>query len=599
MRVAPEDLEGIRARADIVDVISQYLPVQKAGRNYKAVCPFHQDHDPSLHINTDKQIFKCFVCGTGGNAISFVSKMEHISYSEAAVRLADQLHYPLSVRPTFEKPKDPLNREHELLSTYTAYCSYMLQNAEEGTPALQELAKRKIGKEIIDQFHIGYAPESRASLAFLQAKGYRPEELERTGLAWIRDNGLSAVFHNRILIPISDAFGHPVGYTARRIGSNEADGPKYINTASTPLYDKSRLIFHYHEAKEAARKEGQVYLVEGAMDVIGLAKAGIQSGIACLGTACTDEQLNLIQELHVPVRVFYDSDGPGRKACYHFGSMALRAGIPFSVVDTSSGKDPDEIFNEYGADELKKAAERTIPFPEFLFTYLQSVYNLQNYEDKKSYAREIDAAIRKTGAPYEKEAWYARLKELTGFTFEEGGNASSFTRHAKSRNRRFENRPEERRILFQPVLEDGRRRAEKCVLWFMTQDPSFAVRFREEVGYCKAEDTRALALYINDYYRSHPGMKEGDLFEVIEEDSVRDLYTDLMADPPAASAPENTRLFEDALLKLRLCTLSEQIDSLDQQIRGLSDPLQKARLAAQKAGLVKQRLELQNRKLRS
>ena len=577
--IRDEDMLAIRQKADIVDILSNYITLTKKGKNYVAICPFHDDHDPSLSISTDKQIFKCFVCGTGGDVFTFVQKIENISFTQAVVKVAQLINYPLDLPNTFvDKKEQKFQSQYDLLNDYIQFMNYELYS-DEGIKALDYLHSRKFSDEMIKKFELGYAPASQRSLHYFNAKHFTQDQLNEVGLL---SSAQTAFFSNRVVIPIHDAYGNPVGFSARRL-SDASDEPKYINTTQTVLYEKGKLIFNYSHAKEAARKAHRIILVEGAMDVFGFEKAGVHEAVACLGTAITQDQIHLISQLQVPVVVYYDNDRAGQDAAYKFGKMALKAHIPFTIVKNDLAKDPDDIFIEFGKDELMKSVERTVSFVEFLFQYLTKKYNLENYEDKKNFAEEISAVIESTCQDFEKVSYYAVLKQKTGFDF------SKLT-PVKKENKQKYSAPR-----YLPVPEEGRKKAEYIALWYMLHSMRATQRFKEEIGFFKDEVCNQLSLYIYDQYRSKDTLSTDELFATVVEEKVRNLLATLLMNP-FHYEPLNEEFFEDSLMKIKECTLQDQIDFLNQKIEKLSDPVQKVKTAAMKQELILQRNRIRNRK---
>ena len=577
--IREEDMLAIRQKADIVDILSNYITLTKKGKNYVAVCPFHDDHDPSLSISTDKQIFKCFVCGTGGDVFTFVQKIENITFTQAVVKVAQLVNYPLDIPfSATEKRIQKFQAEYDLLEDYIQFMNYELYS-EEGSQALNYLHSRKFSDELIGNFSLGYAPFSQKSLHYFSAKHYSQEQLNEVGLL---SSSQSAFFSNRVVIPIHDAQGNPVGFSARRLSDN-SDEPKYINTTQTKIYEKGKLIFNYHRAKEHARKAHRVILVEGAMDVFGFEKAGVHEAIACLGTACTEDQIRLIQQLQVPVVVYYDNDKAGKEATYKFGKLAVKNHILFTIVKNDLAKDPDDIFIEFGKGELEKSVNKTISFVEFLIDYLPFKYNLSNYEDKKNYAEELSKYIELTCQSFEKNTYYSILKQKTGFDF-------SNIQPGKAEKKKKNSAP-----VYLPIPESGRKRAEYIALWFMIHSRRATQRFKEEIGFFKDEECNQLSLYVYDQYRNHEQLKTEELFASILEEEVRNLLATLIMNPFHYD-PLNENFFEDSLLKIKECTLQDQIDLLNQKIEQLSDPLKKIETATLKQQLILQRNRIRNRK---
>lgn len=584
--ISEDDIKAIRQQADIVDVMSRYITLEKKGKDYKAICPFHDDHDPSLSISTDKQIFKCFVCGTGGNVFTFVQKFENISFLEAVCKVAELIHYPLHMDTSQFQPKVDENQPlYDCVQSYIRFLTYELQS-ENGESVKRYLSQRKINEDIKKRFEIGYAPESSRSVKYLKAKGFNEQILTDTGLIRTHDLDTYAVFDNRLMIPIHDENGNPVGFTARRLNEDK-DVAKYINTSETKIYHKGHLIFNYHRAKEFAKKNKRCILVEGAMDVIAFEKADIHESIACLGTACTKEQITLLKRLNVPLVVCYDGDRAGKAATYKFGKLAVDYGLNFSIVKNTTGKDPDEIFNELGKDELYLSVHKTVSFVEFLFDYLPNQYDLDNYEDKKKFTSEMQSFIERTCTDFEKADYYSRIRDLTGFDLSHQ-SANIPAPKKESRN----NAAVVRNI---EPLKNGRTLAEHGVLWMILNSKLAADQFKDQIGFFQDPVCEELSLYCYDMYRNMDHIDFDVLMSYIEKEDVRNLLVSLMENPFHVDG-YNEDFFNDSLMKIKECTLQAQIDNLNDQIKNVQDPMLKISLASKKQELIIQRNEILHRK---
>lgn len=584
--ISEDDIKAIRQQADIVDVMSRYITLEKKGKDYKAICPFHDDHDPSLSISTDKQIFKCFVCGTGGNVFTFVQKIENISFLEAVCKVAELIHYPLHMDTSQFQPNVDENQPlYDCVQSYIRFLTYELQS-ENGESVKRYLSQRKINEDIIKRFEIGYAPESSRSVKYLKAKGFNEQILTDTGLIRTHDLDTYAVFDNRLMIPIHDENGNPVGFTARRLNEDK-DVAKYINTSETKIYHKGHLIFNYHRAKEFAKKNKRCILVEGAMDVIAFEKADIHESIACLGTACTKEQITLLKRLNVPLVVCYDGDRAGKAATYKFGKLAVDYGLNFSIVKNTTGKDPDEIFNELGKDELYLSVHKTVSFVEFLFDYLPNQYDLDNYEDKKKFTSEMQSFIERTCTDFEKADYYSRIRDLTGFDLSHQ-SANIPAPKKESRN----NAAVVRNI---EPLKNGRTLAEHGVLWMILNSKLAADQFKDQIGFFQDPVCEELSLYCYDMYRNMDHIDFDVLMSYIEKEDVRNLLVSLMENPFHVDG-YNEDFFNDSLMKIKECTLQAQIDNLNDQIKNVQDPMLKISLASKKQELIIQRNEILHRK---
>ena len=584
--ISEEDIKAIRQQADIVDVMSRYITLEKQGKNYKAICPFHDDHDPSLSISTDKQIFKCFVCGTGGNVFTFVQKIENISFLEAVCKVAELIHYPLHMDKSQFQPKVDQNQPlYDCIQSYIRFLTFELES-ENGESVKRYLSQRKINEDIIKRFEIGYAPESSRSVKYLKAKGFNEQILTDTGLIRTHNLNTYAVFDNRLMIPIHDENGNPVGFTARRLNEDK-DVAKYINTSETKIYHKGNLIFNYHRAKEFAKKNKRCILVEGAMDVIAFEKADIHESIACLGTACTKEQMALLKRLNVPLVVCYDGDKAGKAATYKFGKLAVDYGLNFSIVKNTTGKDPDEIFNELGKDELYLSVHKTVSFVEFLLDYLPNQYDLDNYEDKKKFTSEMQSFIERTCTDFEKADYYSRIKDLTGF------DLSHQNQNIPVSKKESRNKPAVVRNI--EPLKNGRTLAEHGVLWMILNSKLAADQFKDQIGFFQDPVCEELSLYCYDMYRNMDHIDFDVLMGYIEKEDVRNLLVSLMENPFHVDG-YNEDFFNDSLMKIKECTLQDQIDQINNEIKNVQDPLIKISLASKKQELIIQRNEILHRK---
>lgn len=567
-----EELQAVKNQADIVQVISQYVSLQKKGREYVGICPFHEDHDPSMRVNPEKQIFKCFVCGAGGNVFRFVQKKEEITFPEAVAKLAAQYNVPLKNGGLPAVTSSPKQKARQVLQDFYDFARYYL-SAPEAKFAADYCQTRKISKEIQEQFQIGYAPDVASCQRFLKNKGFDPKDLQDSGL--VNEDGFP-LFHDRLLIPIFDGQNNPVGLTARTL-SKDKDIPKYINTGATPLYTKGDIVFNYARAREASRKSRRVILCEGAMDVIGLAKAGIHEGVCMLGTACTSRQLQLLKDLKVPVHVFYDNDRAGQDACYAFGKMARKAGIATAVVVNTGGKDPDEIFIEQGADALLATVSHTVSYAQFLLDYLEARLDLNNYEDRKRYGQEIAEAAASL-EEFERPVIFEKIKEKTGFDF---AATAVLSRPLETKRPIYRQAPA-------PKILQGSLQAEKNVLACMLKSRDLAARFRQEIGFFQDPVCTRLSLYIYNAYQAQAVLDADGLFAAIEDDQAADLLAELLE----SETPEDPMFFEQSLVTMQDRALAVQIETLNAQIARETDLMKKLQLASEKKLLIQQRKSL-------
>ena len=414
----PQDLiEAVLKHADIVQVISAYIPVTKRGRSYLAICPFHDDKNPSMNISQEKQIFKCFSCGAGGNAIGFVQRHEKISFGEAVRKVAQLSNYT-DPRLTEEAPRIQVDssksRLYDCINDLQAYYRYGL-TIPEGEAARNYLLGRDLGTDLWEKYGIGYAPkDGQMTVKFLQAKGHSLKAIDDIGIALSRGEGTSDHNAGRVMFPLCDPNGQVVGFSARRIVSD--DTAKYINSPDGPLFHKGSLLYNYHRAAESARREGYCYLVEGFMDVMALDRAGIPQAVALMGTALTPEQIKLLRRLRCEVRLCLDGDGPGQAAMMKASLDLAKAGLRFRFVDYGNdARDPDEILREDGKEALAAKLQNLVEAVDFQLSYYAKTKKLETQEEKKAALATFLPYLQSKPAGIEYEDMLVKLATATGY----------------------------------------------------------------------------------------------------------------------------------------------------------------------------------------
>ncbi|MDF9824432.1 DNA primase [Breznakia sp. PF5-3] len=575
-RIPENVINDIRNRVDIVDIISQYIPLTKKGKNFVGVCPFHDDHNPSMSVSSDKQIFHCFVCGAGGNAFTFTQKYENISFIEAVKRVADLGNIPVDI--DISKVQQPINQKYQplynVLQDTIEFCSYELRSVD-GKAFYEYIAKRGIHDDIIKKFAIGYNPSGNKLYDFLKAKKHKDEDIVETNVVRISPQGMQDVFYNRLMIPIHDNYGNPVGFTARVIdGSSDA---KYINTAETLLYHKGNLLFNYHRAKDEAKRSGNVLVVEGAMDVLAFEKVDIANCVATLGTAATMEQIKLLKSLNAKVLLFYDGDNAGQEATYKFCKLALSKGLHIEIIKNDHGLDPDEIIEKFGKNELIEVSKKTISWIEFLFEFLRKKYNLDNYTEKKEYAKIIGDEISRLDDQFEKDNYYQRLAQISGFDLSNEQNV-----HPMKKERLIKSEAK----LVKPKA--GIKNAQIQILSLMLISKQANELFRHELGFLPEPDYNNLAINIINFYRNHDTIIIADLLNYINEEDVKKVLLEI-TNWELAPSEFHEEVMREAISKIKNGLISEKINTLLEQSNQMSDPIQKARIADEVIKLRRQR----------
>ena len=382
--------EEIRARLAIEDVIGQYIELKRAGRNFKGHSPWGTDRTPSFMVSPDKGIWHDFSSNKGGDIFSFVMEMEGCSFREAMEKLAQQAGVELQ-RYSNDDRKQAQHRArlYEALELATKYFQFCLTKNKSVCEYV--FYKRNMNKKTVEKFRIGYAPSSgRALVDFLTKRGFTKKELEDAGLV-NRFGG--DLFKARMTIPLMDAGGKVIGFTARILDAKDKNSPKYLNTPETILYNKGRHIFGYSQASEAIRRTDYIVVVEGNMDVISSHQAGVCQAVATAGTAMTEMHLKSFARLTKDIRLAYDGDEAGIRAAERAISMASKFGIYLSVIDDYHGcKDADELIQK-DPELWQKAVESYRPAREWLLEKYEGKYNLKTEKGFQEYCTEAKRLI--------------------------------------------------------------------------------------------------------------------------------------------------------------------------------------------------------------
>jgi DNA primase len=360
----------IRERTDIVEVVGEHVSLRRAGVNFKGVCPFHADSDPSFNVNPDRQFFHCFGCNVSGDVFSFLQRLEGIDFIEAAKRLAERYNVELPQRPVSQAARTQAEREREALKRRR----FVLEKAAEffetqlraklGQPAREALKARGIDGDTAKKYRLGYAPNSWSSLIdYMAGSRVAPQELKAVGLVLDRrsGNGFYDRFRHRLMFTITDPSGQPIAFSGRALESSEADqGAKYINSPETVEYTKGKVLYGLNQGRVAISKSREAILVEGNFDVVSLAHGGIENVVAPLGTALTFEQADLLRRRADRVIVVFDGDKAGRAAAAKAFPILARAQLASYVVSLPEGEDPDSIIREKGPAALKEMLSNRI-----------------------------------------------------------------------------------------------------------------------------------------------------------------------------------------------------------------------------------------------
>lgn len=406
---------------DIVDYASSFMTVKKSGKNYMACCPFHNEKTPSFSIDRDKQLFHCFGCGASGNFVQLVMRLEGLDYKDAVRQLAERAN--ITIPETGVRELNAVTEKKELILEMNKIAARFFYDSlidpKIGMEARRYFTSRKLSKETIIKFGLGYAPNSTdALLNLLKSRGYKEKDIVDAGLAVMRNGKAIDKYRNRVIFPIINVRGKVIGFGGRVMGSNElADGTKiakYLNSPQTLVYDKSSNVFALNIAKNSNEKS--LILCEGYMDVISVHQAGITNCVATLGTALTEQQTKLLNRYCNEVLICYDMDEAGTKAALRAIDMISSAGGKSRVIRITGAKDPDEYISKYGVSGFRTAIEKAMPSTAFKLSLIRQKYDIADTDGKIQFVDEAAMCLATLNNPVEVEAYIKKTASETGIS---------------------------------------------------------------------------------------------------------------------------------------------------------------------------------------
>jgi len=381
--ITKDSIENLKTHLDIVDIVSQFVELKKSGANFKACCPFHQEDTPSMVVSPAKQIFHCFGCGVGGDAIKFVMDYEKLSYPETLEKLASMVNFTLEYDNNNQKRQDL-----QVIEKINQYYQKLFTTNE---TAKQYIKSRGISSSSIEKFEIGYAPKSHETINFLKTNFLNLADAKELGIIDSGQNGLYARFIERITFPIYALNSKIVGFGGRTITGHNA---KYVNSPQTKIFNKSRLLYGYHLAKQNIYNKKRIIVTEGYLDVIMLHQAGFDTAVATLGTALTQEHLPLLKRGEPKVIVAYDGDKAGLNAALKAAVMLSHSNFEGGVVIFAGGADPADMVKDGKINQLEQMFSNPKPFIPFVIDMIISRYEIQIPEKKQQCLKEVNEYLR-------------------------------------------------------------------------------------------------------------------------------------------------------------------------------------------------------------
>lgn len=558
----PEDvIDRVRQHFDIVDLISEYVPLKRTGRSFVGLCPFHSEKTPSFSVSQTKQIYHCFGCGAGGNSISFIMQIENLPFVEAVEFLAKRAGIALPVREEMDEHSPEAMRRKQLLLSYdlaAKYYHYILMNSDAGLPGLKYLRDRGLSLQTMEEFQLGYAPDRWDVLAsFLKKRGFDEPFLEQAGLLSLSSSQQGRYFdrfRGRVMFPIHDGQGRVIAFGGRTLGKGE---PKYLNSPETELFQKGRHLFNLHRARTHMRQQNRVILLEGYMDVIAAYQHGVKNAVAALGTALTPEQAKILKRNSQEIVMMYDGDRAGQTAAARNSEVISEVGGQSRVAVLPDGLDPDEFLQKYGVAAFERIVdEGTLSAVAFKLQLLRQSSQLSSQEGIVAFLTEAVKVIGNVKSPVERETY---LRELAG-EFEVSLESLVHEMQMAASEQKSGDKPASK---WNTNINNGERmfkklrpplpahiQAERKLLSHMLIDPGVARQVKEAlVDEFSVDEHAALAVFLYRYYDIHEDANPAQFITQLQDDRLIRLASELACE--AESIDNRPGLPEEYMMRIQ------------------------------------------------
>ncbi len=562
--ISNEIINEIRNKTDIVDVVSRYVNLTKKGKNYIGVCPFHDDHSPSMSVSPEKQIFTCFSCGATGNVFTFVSDFEKISFSDAVRLLGEKAGISIGNNTYIGNSK-----RDEYFDIYDNankfYQNSLFTNL--GKNAIQYLKNRNIDRDTIKKFGIGLSVQKLSLTDYLKNKNYSIDKLIDVGLT--NDNG-NDIFINRIMFPIYDLAGNPVAFSGRIY--NTKDTSKYINTKETDKFKKGKILYNYHIAKEHLKKNDSVIIMEGQMDVIRASTIGVNNCIATMGTALTRDHKSIIKNMTNNVILCFDGDSAGEKATISAIELLEDTGIDIKIVRLPNDMDPDEYIIKEGKDSFLYQISNATNLIDYKMELLKKNKDFGNIKDISSY---VNSALKELA--YEKDDIVVELnlkKLATSFDIDYDNLVNKYEKLKNDNN----NKDSYVKVNKPKKVYNRYGQAECYLIYYMLKDGRVINMVEKRVGYFPDKNIRELSNEIIYYFHKYGIINVADFISYI---SSRDEILNTLKEILAMNIKEEFLIdeIEDYIFVINEYHKEVKINDLNKKLKEEKDPLKQAKIS--------------------
>jgi len=562
--ISNEIINEIRNKTDIVDVVSRYVNLTKKGKNYIGVCPFHDDHSPSMSVSPEKQIFTCFSCGATGNVFTFVSDFEKISFSDAVRLLGEKAGISIGNNTYIGNSK-----RDEYFDIYDSankfYQNSLFTNL--GKNAIQYLKNRNIDRDTIKKFGIGLSVQKLSLTDYLKNKNYSIDKLIDVGLT--NDNG-NDIFINRIMFPIYDLAGNPVAFSGRIY--NTKDTSKYINTKETDKFKKGKILYNYHIAKEHLKKNDSVIIMEGQMDVIRASTIGVNNCIATMGTALTRDHKSIIKNMTNNVILCFDGDSAGEKATISAIELLEDTGIDIKIVRLPNDMDPDEYIIKEGKDSFLYQISNATNLIDYKMELLKKNKDFGNIKDISSY---VNSALKEL--VYEKDDIVVELnlkKLATSFDIDYDNLVNKYEKLKNDNN----NKDSYVKVNKSKKVYNRYGQAECYLIYYMLKDEKVINMVEKRVGYFPDKNIRELSNEIIYYFHKYGIINVADFISYI---SSRNEILNTLKEILAMNIKEDFLIdeIEDYIFVINEYHKEVKINDLNKKLKEEKDPLKQAKIS--------------------
>jgi DNA primase len=616
--IPQEVINEVKNNVNILDVTSQFVDLQKRGRNYFGYCPFHDEKTPSFTVNEEKQIFHCFSCGRGGNIFRFMEEIEGYSFTQAVQKVAEQgnvsINFDWSAIDGSQSQSQYSDNQRRLIQIHEAlrqFYHYLLVNTENGNEGLTYLNNRGLSDETIDTYQIGIAPENgQLAAQHLLNKEFTFSELQASGVFVGEERQLRDRFAGRIMFPLRNERGETVGFSGRILpGSHHAnahpDAAKYLNSPETEIFEKNTFLFNLDLAQNEARRAKELVLFEGFMDVIASHNVGVQNGVASMGTSLTNNQIKAIDRASKQVLIAYDGDSPGQKATLRAINLIheQRPRIAINVLAFEQNLDPDEFIQKYGGDKyLQFVGNQRLTPIHFMRNYYSKDYALQTDKGKIDYIQVMIQAIAKISQPVDRDIYISEIAKDTGVSKETllqqlSAVASKSEDNHSSAKQNFQDPSQS--AISDPTFSTTKKRtqlekSELLLLYRLLYNSEAWMYVTNADFHFRTSEMESLYMILSDYrekYRDEDGnIDASDFLQSLTGAQEQQIVAEVMTLEVAPDLGEGE--MEDLLYNIQVKgSLKEQMSAIDDEIRqaqALADFAQIGILTKQKIDLLKQ-----------